>query len=300
MTSADTPTVSSKENASQGLNATVPKPDVSIRPPKRWQAIDFKEIYAFRDLLSAFAMRDVKLRYKQTVLGAAWVVLQPLMGAGIFTFVFGVMAKLPTDGLPPFLVSFAGMFAWTAFSATLSKTSGCMVGNQNMIQKVYFPRLILPIAQVYSVLVDLVVSLVMAGILLVIFQINPGWPVLLLPIWLIAIFMLALGVGMWAGALMVEYRDVRYVLPVLVQFGMYVSPVGYMIVAVNEKVPAWATTVYLFNPLASLIEGCRWSMLGAGNLHLGFVAYSLAISVGVFILGAYVFRGMERKFADVI
>lgn len=276
------------------------EPDVRIRPPKRWQAIDFKEIWAFRDLLSAFAIRDIKLRYKQTVLGAAWVVLQPLMGAGIFTFVFGVMAQLPTDGLPAFLVSFAGMFAWTAFSQTLSKTSGCMVGNQNMVQKVYFPRLLLPIAQVYSVLVDLAVSLIMVAILLAIYRINPGWPILLLPMWMLSIFMLALGFGMWTGSLMVQYRDVRYVLPVIIQFAMYASPVGYMIVAVNEKVPGWAVQLYMLNPLASLIEGCRWSMLGTGHLHPGYLAYSLILSVSVFVLGAYVFRGMERKFADVI
>ena len=277
-----------------------PAPTICIRPPKRWQAIDFKELWAFRDLGFAFAIRDVKLRYKQTVLGAAWVVLQPLMGAGIFTFVFAVLAELPTDGLPPFLVSFAGMFAWTAFSQTLGKTSGCMVGNQNMIQKVYFPRMLLPLAQVYSVLVDLAVSLVLVVALLLVYQINPGWPILFLPAWMMAIFMLALGVGMWTGALMVQYRDVRYVLPVVIQFAMYASPVGYMLVAVNERVPGWATQLYMLNPLASLIEGCRWSMLGVGQLHPGYLAYSLGLSVGVFVLGAYVFRGMERKFADVI
>lgn len=282
------------------LDGSALKPTVSIRPPKKWQAIDFKELWAFRDLLTAFALRDVKLRYKQTVLGAAWVIIQPLMGAGIFTFVFGVMAQLPTDGLPPFLVSFAGMFAWTAFSQTLSKTSGCMVANQNMVQKVYFPRMILPLAQVYSVLVDLAVSMGLVVVLLLIYQINPGWPILLLPFWMLAIFMFAMGVGMWAAALMVQYRDVRYVLPVITQFAMYASPVGYMLVAVNEKVPAWAQQLYMLNPLASLIEGCRWSMLGVGELHTGYLIYSITLSVSVFVLGAYVFRGMERKFADVI
>lgn len=276
------------------------KPTVSIRPPKKWQAINFKELWAYRDLCLAFAMRDVKLRYKQTVLGASWVVIQPLMGAGIFTFVFGVMAKLPTSGLPPFLVSFAGMFAWTAFSQTLTKTSGCMVGNQNMIQKVYFPRLLLPIAQVYSTLVDLIVSLFLVAVLLAVFQINPGWPILLLPVWMLAIFMFALGFGMWTGALMVEYRDVRYVLPVITQFAMYASPVGYMLIAVNEKVPGWATQLYMLNPLASLIEATRWSMLGVGALDPFYLTYSIIVSVACFVIGAYVFRGMERKFADVV
>lgn len=278
----------------------VAEPTICIRPPKRWQPMDFKEIWAFRDLCMAFALRDIKVRYKQTALGAAWVVLQPLMGAGIFTFVFGVMAELPTGGIPPFMVSFAGMFAWTAFSTTLGKVSTCMVGNANMIKKVYFPKLLLPIAQVYSTLVDLFVTLVMAVVLLFLYKINPGWQVLLLPVWLIALFMLALGIGMWAGALMVQYRDVRYIIPVVTQFLLYGSPVGYMLVAVNERVPEWVTTVYMFNPLASLIEATRWSMLGEGSLHPGFVAYSLAISVGCFVIGSYVFRGMERKFADVV
>ena len=274
--------------------------DIKIRPPKKWQAIDFKEIWAFRDLCIALTVRDLKVRYKQTILGAAWVILQPLLGAGIFTFVFGVMAKLPTNGVPPFLVSFAGMFAWTAFSSTLGKTSGCMVGNRNMIQKVYFPRLLLPIAQVYSTLVDLAVSMIMVVVLLLIFKINPGWQILLLPVWLLSLFMLALGVGMWAGALMVEYRDVRYILPVFTSFLLYGSPVGYMLLAVNERVPGWVADIYMFNPLASLIEATRWSMIGEGSIRPGYLAYSLIFSVLCFIIGAFVFRGMERKFADVV
>ena len=276
------------------------RPTTVIRPPKRWQAIDFKELWAFRDLLIAFAVRDVKLRYKQTALGVLWVVLQPLMGAGIFTFVFGVLAELPTGGGPPFLVSFAGMFAWTALSQTLGKSSGCLVANQSMIQKVYFPRMILPLAEVYSVLVDLAVSLGMVVVLLATYRINPGWPILLLPVWLACLFMLALGVGMWSGALMVQYRDVRYVLPVVTQFLLYGSPVGYTLAAVSEKVPEWAQTIYLINPLASLIEATRWSIVGEGTLHIGWLAYSVVISVFWFIAGAYVFRGMERKFADVV
>jgi len=300
MTTTDTMTIDQGHHAGPQLDPMQSEPDIKIRPPKRWQAIEFKELWKFRDLCLALALRDIKVRYKQTFLGVAWVVLQPLLGAGIFTFVFGVMAKLPTDGLPPFLVSFAGMFAWTAFSATLGKTSNCMVGNRNMIQKVYFPRLLLPIAQVYSTLVDLAVSLAMAVVLLIIFGINPGWQVLLLPVWMLALFMLALGIGMWAGALMVQYRDVRYVLPVAMSFLMYGSPVGYMLVAVNERVPAWATTIYMFNPLASLIEACRWSMLGQGSLHMGFLAYSLTFCVACFVIGSFVFRSMERKFADVV
>lgn len=279
------------------------RPTVVITPPKRWQAIDFGELWAFRDLLSALAIRDIKLRYKQTVLGAAWVVLQPLMGAGIFTFVFGTLADLPTeDGIPMFMVAFCGMFAWTAFSQTLSKVSGCMVGNQSMIQKVYFPRMILPLSQVCSVLVDLAVSLALVAVLLIIYQVNPGWPLLLLPVWVGALFMLALGFGMWTGALMVQYRDVRYVLPIMIQFLMYGSPVGYGLIAIYEsdRVPEWAVTLYMLNPLASLVEGTRWSMTGSGTIHAGFLTYSLILSVTCFVIGAYVFRGMERKFADVV
>jgi homopolymeric O-antigen transport system permease protein len=276
------------------------KPTVCITPPNRWQAIDFAEIWEFRDLLLALAVRDVKLRYKQTALGIAWVVLQPLIGAGIFTFVFGVLADLPSEGLPPFLVSFAGMFAWTAFSQSINKVSICMVGNAQMISKVYFPRLVLPLSQVASVLVDLAVSLGLVAVLLALYRINPGWQVLLLPVWVLAIFLLAVGVGNWAAALMVSYRDVRYVMPVMVQFLLYASPVGYALVAIQEKVPDWAVTLYMLNPLASLIEATRWSMLGTGQLHAGWLAYSLTLSLVAFVIGAYVFRSMERKFADVI
>ena len=300
MTTTDSLNIDTSLHSAEDIISRQGQPDIKIRPPKRFQAIDFKEIWNFRDLCLAFAIRDIKLRYKQTLLGASWVIIQPLMGAGIFTFVFGVMAQLPTDGLPPFLVSFAGMFAWSAFNNVLGKTSGCLVGNQGMIQKVYFPRLLLPIAQVYSTLVDLSVSLALAVVMLLIYGINPGWQILLLPVWVLALFMLALGIGMWAGALMVQYRDVRYVMPVLTQFLLYGSPVGYMLLAVNERVPEWVVTIYMFNPLASLIEATRWSMLGQGSIHPGFLAYSLVLSVVCFVIGSFVFRGMERKFADVV
>lgn len=271
-----------------------------IRPPRRWQAIDFAEMWAYRNLLVAFALRDIKLRYKQTALGVLWVVLQPLLGAGIFTFIFGTLAEMPTGGVPQFLISFCGMFAWTAFSQTVSKSSECMVANAGMVSKVYFPRLILPIAQVPGVVVDLVVAMAMTVVLLLIYGVNPGWRVLTLPVWLALIFMLSLGVGNWAGALMVSYRDVRYVLPVAVQFLMWASPVGYTLAGIEQKVPAWATNLYMANPLASLVEACRWSMVGSGTLDPAFLVYSAVVSVAVFVFGAYVFKGMEKRFADVI
>ena len=278
----------------------LPPPTLVIRPPSRWAPINVAELWEFRDLLWALAARDVKLRYKQTVLGAIWVVLQPLIGAGIFTFVFGVLADLPDGGMPPFLISFAGMIAWTAFSQTLAKAGNSMVGNTALVSKVYFPRLVLPLSQVLSVLVDLAVSLALVVVLLLIFGVNPGWAALTLPVWLGLIFLLALGIGMWAGALMVQYRDVRYVLPVFTQFLLYASPVGYALLAIDERVPDWAATLYMLNPLASLVEAARWSTLGVGRLDPAWLGYSAAMSVVVFVIGAFTFRGMERQFADVI
>jgi lipopolysaccharide transport system permease protein len=289
-------------------SAAAPEPTIRIRPPKRWQPIDFAEIWAFRDLLWAFAIRDVKLRYKQTVMGVAWVVLQPLIGAAIFTFIFGVLANLETDGLPAFVVSFIGMLAWTAFSGTLGKVSGCLTGNQALVAKVYFPRLILPLAQVLSTLVDLAVSLLVAVVLLIIYREHlgdVGWRILTFPVWMTLLFMLAVGVGNWTGALMVSYRDVRYIQPVVIQFLMYASPVGYMLIAIqdHDRIPEWAVGLYLLNPLASLIEATRWSLLGqTENSYVpwGYVAYASGVAVLTFIIGAFVFRSMERKFADVI
>jgi lipopolysaccharide transport system permease protein len=284
--------------------ATAPVPFLRIRPPSGWAAIDFGEIWLFRDLLLTLAARDIKLRYKQTILGAAWVIIQPLMAAGIFTFVFGLLADMPSGSVPYFVFAFAGMLAWQSFSQTLNTTSGCLVGNSHLISKVYFPRMVLPLSTVFSVMIDLAIGLGMMAILLWVFGIVPGWGIMLLPVWLGLLFMMALGFGLFSAALMVSYRDVRYVLPVLVQFLMYASPVGYGLAALHERLPAsapqWLYTVYMLNPLASLLEAFRWSILGEGQLHPAWLAYSAGCAVLSFLFAAFFFKRMERRFADVI
>lgn len=268
----------------------------TLRPSGGWRAIDVRELVRFRDLWIQLASRDVKLRYKQTALGVTWVLLQPLAAAGLFSFVFGVVANLPSEGVPYFVFSFAGLAAWNAFSATLTKTSACMVGNAALVSKVYFPRLILPFSLVASTLIDLAVSLALLAVLLVAYGVSPA-AVLLAPIWLLLLLMLALGLGLIGAALTVSYRDVQYALPVLIPFLLYASPVAYR---VSDVPPAYRTAFYLANPLASLIEGFRWSLLGTGAPPWPWVLYSAVGAVIVFLGGTLAFRRMERKFADVI
>jgi len=277
-------------------NLAPAKPYLTIKPTSGWQAINLRELWQFRDLLVTLAQRDVKLRYRQTALGALWVLLQPLMAAGIFSFVFGKVAKLPSDGLPYFVFSYAGLLGWNAFSSTLTKASGCLLQNANLVSKVYFPRLVLPLSVVFSTLIDFAVALGLMAVLMAVYHVVPTAALLLLPVWLALIVLLAVGVGLYAAALTVTYRDVQYVLPVVTQFLLYASPVAYAVSAV----PAHLRLVYFVNPLSGLLEAFRWSLLGTGHLDARIVAYSVAVTMLVFVGGALSFKKMERKFADVI
>ena len=274
-----------------------PNPFLLIQPTSGWQAINLRELWQFRDLLTSLAQRDVKLRYRQTALGVVWVILQPLIAAGIFSFVFGKVAKLPPpQGIPYLVFSYAGLLAWNAFSSTLTKSSACLLQNSNLVSKVYFPRLALPLSTVFSTLIDFGVALGMMVVLMVIFHVVPGLALLLLPVWLFLLILLAVGVGLYTSALMVSYRDVQYVLPVVTQFLLYASPVAYT----ASRVPAKYRIFFEINPLTGLLEAFRWSLLGTVHPAWGAVAYSVAAAGIVFILGAFSFKKMERKFADVI
>lgn len=273
------------------------KPTLSIVPTSGWQAINLPELWQFRDLLTTLAQRDVKLRYRQTSLGVLWVILQPLLAAGIFSFVFGKVAKLPApDGIPYLVFSYAGLLAWNAFSSTLTKTSSCLLQNANLVSKVYFPRLALPLSTVFSTLIDFGVAFVVMIVLMLVNHVVPALGILLLPVWLLLIVLLALGVGLYASALMVSYRDIQYVLPVVTQFLLYASPVAYS----ASLVPAKYRLIFEINPLTGLLEAFRWSLLGVGNFPLAAVTYSAIITVVVLVAGAFSFKSMERKFADVI
>lgn len=277
------------------------KPQLALRPSSGWQAINVSQLWLYRDLLMTLAIRDVKLRYRQTALGAIWVVLQPLLGAGILSFVFNRIASVPTGKIPPFLFAFVGMLGFTVFSSTLTKASSSLVGNAQLVSKVFFPRLVLPLSTVLSTLVDFCVSLAMLIVLMVIFRITPTAQLLLLPVWLFLILLLSLGCGLIAAALTVSYRDVQYILPVAVNFLTFASPIAYAGSFVMSKLPANLQPTYFFlNPLASLLEAFRWSLLGAGEVNWGYVAYSSLFTVLLFAIGALAFKKMERNFADVI
>ena len=271
-------------------------PRTTIRPVSGWASLDLREVWTFRDLLMTLAGRDLKVRYKQTALGVAWVVLQPLLAAGVFSFVFGAVAGLPSDGVPYLPFSFAGLLGWNFFSNLLSKVSGCLVGNSNLISKVFFPRLVLPLSGLGSSFVDLLVSLVMMAILLAGYRIVPSGAVVLLPVAIAVLAAFATGVGLWTAALMVSYRDVAYILPVALNILLYASPVAYSVAAV----PARLRWVYQLNPLTPPLEALRNGLLGlpAGDGRL--LALSALLSAAVLVGGLYAFKRLERSFADVI
>jgi lipopolysaccharide transport system permease protein len=279
-----------------GSPGIIRKPHIRIRPPSRWSPINIKELWHFRDLLTTFAMRDVKLRYRQTVLGALWVVLQPLAGAGIFSVVFGRVAGLSGDGVPYFLFSYIGLLGWNVFASTVSKSSGSLVAGSGLISKIYFPRLILPLSVVFSTLIDFGVALAMGVVLMATSHVGPGPGIVLMPVWFVLFLLLALGVGLISSALNVSYRDIGYIVPVAVQFLLFASPVAYSV----SSVPKNLQFFYAVNPLSGLLEAFRWSMLNTTPPNWGWVVYSTIFSIGLFIAGAYAFKSLERKFADVI
>jgi lipopolysaccharide transport system permease protein len=268
-----------------------------LRPRKRWGAPSVSELLEFRGLLMRFAARDITLRYRQTALGAIWVVLQPLLAAGILSFVFGNVAGLPGPaGIPYFVFSLVGMVAWTTFSQVATRSSGSLVANASLVQKVFFPRLLLPFSTVVSTMVDVAVSLGLVVVVMAIQGIAPGAGVATFPLWLLMFVLLGLGLGLAFGALMVKFRDVGYVLPLIVQLLLFLSPVAYQLSAV----PSGTKWLYELNPLAGLLEGFRWAILGTAAPSMGMVAYSVVTSVVIFAVGVVIFHRMERGFADVI
>ncbi len=288
--------------------ATERAPHLIIRPQSGWQALNLAQVWQFRDLLTTLAQRDVKLRYRQTALGAAWVILQPLIGAGIFAFVFGAIADLPSDGVPYIVFAYAALLCWNLFAGTLNKTSNVLVANTQLVSKVYFPRLVLPLSTVYSSLIDFSVAAVVMAVLMALNGVAPTWGLLLLPVWVAFTLILAVGGGLYLSALMVSYRDVGTIVPVALTFLMYASPVAYSTATVLERiggkfppdVTVWITRAFLANPMAGLLQAFRWSLIGGQPPIWGSVIYSMIFAIAIFVLGAFAFRRMEKRFADVI
>ena len=257
----------------------------------------WRDLFRYRELFYFLAWRDVLVRYKQTVIGVLWAVLRPLLTMMVFTFVFSRVAKLPAEGVPYPVMVFAAMLPWQLFATSLSEGSGSLISNSNLISKVYFPRLIVPASAVIVSFVDFAISMVLLVGLMAIYKVWPGVPILMLPIFTALALLASAGAGIWLAALNVKYRDFRYVVPFIVQFGLYISPVGFS----SNIVPQKFRLLYSLNPIVGVIDGFRWSV---SNANTAFPTQSLAFSIVttavLLFTGIWYFRKTERTFADVI
>ena len=271
------------------------KPLVIIRPGRGWIPVDFGDLWRYRDLIYILIMRDIRVRYKQTLLGAGWAVLQPLLTMLIFTLFFGKLAGIASDGIPYPLFAYAGLLPWTFFSNAMTNSGNSLIGNSNLISKVYFPRMIIPIASVASGLLDFAIAFILLFALLIWYAVPFTASLLMLPVLVVMTTLLAAGLGMWMSALNVKYRDIRYALPFLIQLGLFATPIIYPSSLVPEK---WRWILTL-NPLAGQIEAYR-SAFFARPFDWPALGISAAITLGILIYAAYSFKQMERSFADVI
>ena len=273
------------------------EPLIKIRPTKGWVSLRLKDLWEYHELLVFLAWRDIQIRYKQTVLGAAWAVIQPFMTMIVFSIFFGKLAKIPSDGIPYPIFAYAALVPWTFFANSLSQSSNSLVGNSNLIKKVYFPRLIIPIAAVLSGIVDFLISFVVLLGMMVFYGIYPDVTHLIwVPVFLLLAVMCALGVGLWLSAINAEYRDIRYTVPFLIQFWLFATPVVYPASLLQEP---WRT-LYGLNPMVGVIEGFRWALLGTESHMQSPLIMSATVSFILLITGAFYFRKMEKNFADLI
>lgn len=257
----------------------------------------WRDLWTYRELFLFLAWRDLLVRYKQTAVGIAWALLRPFLSMLALTLVFGRLAKLPSEGAPYAVFVFAALLPWQFFSSALSESGTSLLNNANLLSKVYFPRMIVPASAILTALMDFAISLVLLGGLMVWHQYAPSWRIVYLPVFLVAGMVAAAGAGWWAAALIIRYRDVRMIIPFVVQFGFFLSPVGYN----SSLVPAQWRVLYYLNPVAGIIDGFRWSILREpGELFVPGLAVSLAVSILLFVSGALYFRRSERTLADVI
>lgn len=271
-------------------------PVLIIEPSKGWVSLKLKELWTYRELLYFLTWREVKVRYKQTALGAAWAIIQPLFTMLVFSLFFGRLAKVPSDGIPYPLFSLSALIPWTFFANGLAQSSNSLVSNANLISKVYFPRLTVPISAVVSGLVDFGVSFVLLLCVMAFYHIRPGIQVILLPLFFLLAVVTSLGVGLWLSALNVEYRDVRYTVPFLTQFWMFATPIAYPSSLLHEP---WHT-LYGLNPMTGVVDGFRWALLGTKTAPGAEIAVSSMAALLIVAGGAYYFRRMEKTFADVV
>jgi lipopolysaccharide transport system permease protein len=271
-------------------------PHTRIEPSKGWISLGLRDLWQYRELLFFLTLRDIKVRYKQTALGAAWAVIQPLFTMLVFTLFFGRLAKVPSDGIPYPLFSYTALLPWQLFAYALTESSNSVVANERLITKVYFPRLVVPLASILAGLVDFVIAFTLVIGMMVWYGVRPTWAVLTLPFFVIFTMATALGVGLWLSALNVQYRDVRYTLTFIVQFWLIASPVAYS----STLVPARWRPFYGLNPMAGVIEGFRWALLGKAQAPGMMLWVSVVVVAVVLVGGLYYYRRMEKTFADVV
>ena len=277
------------------VSVAAPVPVLRIDPPGNWWALPVAELWEYRELIYFLVWRDIKIRYKQTAVGAAWAVLQPVLTMAVFTIFFGRLAHIPSEGLPYTVFSYTALLPWMYFAASLQNATNTVVENQRLITKVYFPRLALPLSAVFSGIVDFGISFLMLLAMMAYYRIRPGIALVWLPVFLLLAIATALGVGLWLSALNAIYRDVRYVLPFLVQFWMFGSPVVYG----SSIVPAKWRWLYELNPMTGVIEGFRWSLTGHGDAPGYLTLVSACVVVLVLAGGIAYFQKMETTIADV-
>lgn len=269
---------------------------IRIEPSKGWAAVQLQELWAYRELLYFLIWRDVMVRYKQTALGAAWAIIQPLFTMLVFSLFFGRLAKIPSDGIPYPIFTYAALVPWTFFSQGLSQASNSLVGSANLIKKVYFPRLCVPIAAVTSGLIDFAIAFTMLIVMMLYYGIFPGVKVIWLPVMLLLTLITSLGVSLWLSALNVHFRDVRHIIPFLTQLWLFATPIAYPSSLLSEP---WRT-FYSINPMVGVVEGFRWALLGAETAPGPMVMVSFLAAMAILVSGIFYFRRLEKTFADVV
>lgn len=267
-----------------------------IEPSRGWRALNIRELWQYGELLYFLAWRDIKIRYKQTALGAAWAVIQPVMTMAVFSLFFGKLANMPSDGIPYPLFAFTALVPWTYFANGLTESSNSLVSSSNLIKKVYFPRLVVPIAAVISGGVDFIIAFVVLLGMMLFYGMYPTVNVVWLPLLALLTFVTALGIGLWLSALNVQYRDVRYTIPFLTQLWLFATPIAYPSSLLSEP---WRT-LFALNPMVGVVEGFRWALLGTTEAPSPMIAVSTLATLLLLVGGAFYFRRMEKTFADVI
>ena len=288
--------MSSASSAIHNSQSEIELPTFFIRPQTGWTAAGLKELWEYRELLYFLTWRDIKVRYKQTVLGAAWAIIQPFFMMVVFSLFFGYLAKVPSDGIPYPIFAYCALLPWQLFAHALTESSNSLVANERLITKVYFPRLVVPISAVLGGLLDFAIAFVILLLMMAYYGVRPTWAVVTLPAFLLLAILTALGVGLWLSALNVKYRDVRYTISFMIQFWLFATPVAYS----SSIVPARWRALYGLNPMAGVVEGFRWALLGKSTGPGALLAVSVAVVVLILVGGLFYFRRMEAEFADIV